>query len=298
MTGLSIPSEAPHSAFGKPAVKAVVHITASQGGSVVTEAWERTLEQALSRTEGDAIAALQAAAAVTSALRRVRRAAKTGDTKALVTSLDLVDGSQTRLSEQIANSKEGWDFEVERSMEDGSYTRDLLETARKIGLRIYESEGSLFSYPSVVRVSPKDCAVYVDKKRDQQIRPSVLVARLKRQQQNPPAFRAQAFLEALHKAYRRLVASRSGGESTSPDIRLLDIYDLLTLLPGQSSEYSKQDFVRDVYRLHASGFATTKDGSTVEFHASTATKKVSNRLTIVTETGEIRFYATVRFTKA
>ena len=264
----------------------------------MAEGLGRTFEQALSRTEADATAALQAVATITSVLRRVRKAAAVGDTRAMTAALEAVGAAQVRLGEQLANTREGWDFKVEQSMEDGSYTRELLEVAGRTGLRMYESEGSLFSYPSVVRVSPKDCAVYVDKRRDLQVRPSILVARLKRQQQNPPAFRAQTFLEALYKAYQKLVTSRPGGQRPSPDIRLLDVYDLLTLLPGRTSEYTKQDFVRDVYRLETSGIATTKDGAAVEFHASSATRHTSSRLAIVTETGELRFYVTVRFTKA
>ena len=264
----------------------------------MTEGLGRTFEQALSRTEADATAALQAVAAITSVLRRVRRAATTGDTKAMTAALEAVGAAHARLGEQVANTREGWDFRVEQSMEDGSYARELLEIAEKTGLRMYESDGSLFSYPSVVRVSPKDCAVYVDKRRDLQVRPSVLVARLKRQQQNPPAFRAQTFLEALYKAYQTLVASKTGGQRPSRDVRLLDVYDLLTLLPGRTTEYRKQDFVRDVYRLETSGIATTKDGAVVEFHASSTTRHTSNRLAIVTEAGELRFYVTVRFTKA
>ncbi len=264
----------------------------------MTEAWERTLEQALSRTEADANAAIQAAATVTSALRRVRKAAKTGDTKTLAASLEVVGVAQTRLGEQIANSKEGWDFDVETYMGDGLYLRELLEAGRKGGLEIHESDGRLFSYPSVVRLSPKERAVYVNRKRDFNIRPSALMSRLKREQQNPPAFRPQSFLESLYKAYRTLAVAGGASQNLSPEIPLLRVYELFTLLPGQSNDYGKQDFVRDVYRLHVSGVAQTRDGATMLFPSGTWTKSPRQRLPIVTETGEMRIYTSIRFVAA
>ena len=259
------------------------------------EVRERTMEQALGKAEADADAALQAAATVTRWLRRVRNAAKNGDTKALRANLDGAQSSLKRLDEQVANSKEGWDFDDEAYIESGLYLRELLEAAQKAGLSVHESEGRLFSYPSVVRPSSKDRALYINKKRAPNLRPNVVVARLKREQQNPPGFRPQAYLEALYRAYEKLVAARGLPRDAQPDLLLLDVYDLFTLLPGQANEYSKQDFVRDVYRLHVSGVNETKDGAHVEFHASTVTKNQSKRLTIVTETGEVRFYATIRF---
>jgi len=253
------------------------------------------MEQALGKAEADADAALQAAATVTRWLRRVRSAARNGDTKALRSGLDSAQSSLQRLDEQVANSKEGWDFDDETYIESGRYLRELVEAAQKAGLSVLESEGRLFSYTSVVRPSSRDRALYINKKRDPNLRPTVVVARLKREQQNPPGFRPQAYLEALYKAYSRLAASRGLPREAQPDLLLLDVYELFTLLPGQAAEYSRQDFVRDVYRLHVSGVSETKDGARVQFHASTVTKNQSKRLTIVTETGEVRFYATIRF---
>jgi len=74
---------------------------------------ERTIEEALGKAESDADAALQAAAAVTKWLRRFRHAAKNGDTRTLESSLDAAQASLRRLDEQVANSKEGWDFDEE-----------------------------------------------------------------------------------------------------------------------------------------------------------------------------------------
>ena len=48
--------------------------------------------------------------------------------------------------------------------------------------------------------------------------------------------------------------------ATGKVIKLLDIYQLLTLLPGQSKEYTKEEFARDIYLLDKSGITTTNNG--------------------------------------
>ena len=260
---------------------------------------QRTIEQAFSRAEADADATLKTASALIAVLRRCRNAARTGNTRDLMANLESSGTAIMNLNEQVANFREAWDFDTQNYMEEGSYTRELIETAQRAGLSIHETEGLLFSYPSIVRISPRDGALYINKKRDLSIRPSVVTSRLRREQQSPPAFRPQPFLESLYKAYKRLVCMRGQSQhGASPDILLLDVYEIFTLLPGQASEYTKQDFVRDVYRLHASGVSRTKDGAQIAFHSSTVTKSQSKRLTIVTESGEVRFYATIRFSQS
>src|SRR5437879_1747459 len=57
--------------------------------------------------------------------------------------------------------------------------------------------------------------------------------------------------------------------------RLVDIYGLLTLLPGQTREYSRQEFARDIYLLDRSGLTVTRDEQVVSFPASTGTRPSS-----------------------
>ena len=78
-------------------------------------------------------------------------------------------------------------------------------------------------------------------------------------------------------------------------IQLLEIYDLFTLLPGQSKEYSRQEFARDIYLLDRSGVVATKKGARVSFPASTGTRLVSRTLSVINEHGEEKRYYGVSF---
>ena len=78
-------------------------------------------------------------------------------------------------------------------------------------------------------------------------------------------------------------------------IPLLEIYDLFTLMPGQSREYQKQEFAMDVYRLDRSGVAATKNSAKVSFPASTGTKALSRTISVINEYGEEKRYYGISF---
>ena len=257
-----------------------------------------TLEQALAKTEADAEATLKAAKSVTRCVSKFRAAAKVGSLRELRTSIELADKAIATLRQQFSNAKEGWNFDEERYLAGGLYSREIIHVGQQMGVSIYERDERLYCYPVLIRVSSTDKAVSIDRKRDSRIRPSVLVARLKELQRKPPPFRSEAFLEALFKTYSKAVAMRAKGlPQMSPVIQLLDIYELLTLLPGQTREYTKQEFARDIYLLHRSGVDTTRSGTRVRFPASTGTKTPSKIITVITEEGQERSYYGVSFTE-
>jgi len=254
------------------------------------------LEQTLARTEADAEATLKAANSLTRCLRRLRTAARVGDLREIHSSVDAADKAISALRQQFVNSKEGWDFDEQHYLAEGLYAQELIAKAQEIGLSIFERDDRLYSYPALLRISPSDRAVYIDRKREARIRPSVLVTRLKELQRKPPSFKPEALLEALHKAYTKAVAMRRR-ELIAPVVPLMDLYDLLTMLPGQARDYTKQEFARDVYLLHRSGVDTTRTGSRVSFPASTSTKTPSRTLSVITDTGEEKRYYGICFTQ-
>ena len=79
----------------------------------------------------------------------------------------------------------------------------------------------------------------------------MLVGLLAAAQQRPPKFRAEQFLESLASGYE-LVVARAGKEAGAV-ARLVDIWAVLTLLPGQGKEYTRPEFARDLYLLDQSG---------------------------------------------
>jgi hypothetical protein len=255
------------------------------------------LEQALSKTEADAGVTLRAADAVRGSLRRFLAATKTGNLRDLHSSIESAERAMAVLRQQFANAKEGWNFDEEGYFANGSYSRELIATGQQMGIRIFERDDRLYCYPALIRVSSNEKAVLIDKKRERRVRPSVLVARLKESQRKPSRFRAEAFLAALFEAYSKAVAMR-GKEllQMAPVVSLLDIYELLTLLPGQTREYSKQEFARDIYLLHRSDADTTRTGAKVSFPISRGVQ--GKTLTVIDETGEEKRYYGICFTQA
>ncbi|MBI4332020.1 MAG: hypothetical protein HY673_12130 [Chloroflexi bacterium] len=256
------------------------------------------LEKALAKTENDANGSLKAAQSVLAALRKIRSAARVGNLKDLRIAIDAADKAELALRQHMANGRAGWDFNEEGYLSDGSFIKEVLEVASEKGLRVFESDDRLFCYPVLIRVLPGERSALIDKTREKRLRPTVLVDYLKELQKRPPRFRPEAFLESLYSAYETAVCKRSRNRellASDPVIALLDLYELLTLLPGQSREYSKQEFVRDVYLLHRSGVHTTRKGARVSFPASTGTKIPSRTLSLINERGELKRYYGICF---
>ena len=170
--------------------------------------------------------------------------------------------------------------------------------AKRDGLSISLQDGRVFAYPAILRVQPGDRAVLIDKQRERRIRPSVLVRLLRDLQRRPPRFRAADFLNALHAAYKVAIAQEPGRLSPGSAVPLLDLYELFTLMPGAAREYSRQEFVRDVYLLDQSEEDTTKSGERVEFHASTGTKLRRGTLSVITPDGREKHYYAISFARA
>lgn len=258
-----------------------------------------SLEDALAKTESDADALLRAASTLTGALKRFRASAQTGNLRELQPAIAAAEGALASVRQQVENAKNGWDFDEEGYFADGSFVRELLATAEVMRLRIFERDDRLYCYPVLVRLLANERAVQIDRTRERRLRPTVLVNHLKDLQRRPPRFRPEAFLEALYSAYQNLVRQR-GKQLTNVGTveELLKIYDLLTLLPGQAREYSRQEFARDIYLLDRSGVTTTRQGYVVSFPASTGTRSSSRTIRAIAEDGQEKVYYGISFTRS
>jgi hypothetical protein len=147
-----------------------------------------------------------------------------------------------------------------------------------------------------MRILPNERTVLIDKAREKRLRPSVLVSHLKDLQNKPVRFKPEVFLESLYTAYSVAVSTRPKDlVNTRVVVPLLEVYNLLTLLPGQSKEYSRQEFARDIYLLDQSRVAKTKKGLVVSFPASTGTRSTSNTITVITQNGHEKKYYGISF---
>ena len=251
-----------------------------------------TLEGALSRTEGDIDAALKAAAATVAQLKRAKKAATVGGLRDLERALEGAEQLSSALRDSVRAARAAWSFDDKAYLESGGFVRELLATGRSRGVRLDELDGQVVSYPSLVRVLANDGAVEIDHKRHKGIRPSVLVETLRANQERPVRFRPAAFIEALARAYEFVRASQ--GKEAGGVVTLIDVYRVLTVLPGQTSVYPRQEFIRDIYLLDESGVGTTKDGLRMTLPASTGAR-TSNTLATVMRNGELKIYYGIAF---
>jgi hypothetical protein len=245
-----------------------------------------SLEQALAKTEAEAEAACKAATAALRSLKKFRTAAQVGNLRELQRTVEAAGQAIAELEQQLAKAKAGWDFDEDAYLSDGAFVAEVLATAAQTGVRIYERDDRLYCYPSLIRMLPTDRAVVIDKTRERRLRPSVLVR-----------FRSEAFLDSLHSAYATAVKTRGKDRrDTNAIVPLVEIYDLLTLLPGQAREYSRQEFARDLYLLDQSGITTLRNGAVISFHAARGNEPASKVIPIVTKNGQAKSYYGISFT--
>lgn len=250
------------------------------------------LEAALARAESQVDVARRAAGSLARELRKARSAAGSGQVRDLRRSLEGARSLAAALVEQVDAAAAGYDVDEAELLASGAYAKELLAAAAAAEVAMFEDLDRLLCYPSIVRVLPAELALEVDRRRVRGIRPSVVVDRLGKAQRAGPRFRAAPFLASLLGAYDLVVA----GQHKSPGavVRLLDVYAALTLLPGQSREYTKAEFARDLYLLDQSGVAESGGGRRLRWAASSGTRQ-SGVLTTVTRGGQQQRYWGIAF---
>lgn len=253
---------------------------------------DTTLEGALETVERDADASVRALSSALKEAKKAKAAAATGQLRDLRQALD----ASARLAGEAAttadSARDGWAFDDQAYLAGGAYTKEVLALAAEEGVAAFESDDRILSYPVIVAVSASDTTVTIDKKKDKRVRPSVLVRTLRALQSKPPKFKAESFLEALALAYD--LARARKGTHPGATAKLVDLYGVLTLLPGSARDYSRQEFARDLYLLDQSGVTMTRSGRSLQLPASALTRG-SGVLTTVTQSGREKVYAGISF---
>lgn len=249
-------------------------------------------EAALAATEREVDSALRAAGGTVRELKRALTAARTGQVRDLRKALSAACSAAGGLAAETGAL--AFDFDEQAHLASGAYVKELLAEAAARGVTIVEDDDRLLCYPSLVCLLPADAAVEIDKVRDRRLRPSVLAATLARGQQRGPRFRAEQFLDSLRAGYELVVASQQ--KRSDAVVRLTEIWSVLTMLPGQRSAYSKQEFARDLYLLDQSQVTSTpRSPRALRWSASTGTKG-SGTLVTVARDGQQQRYWGVSFT--
>lgn len=255
-----------------------------------------SLEQALAGTEAAAEAALKVALAAVSSIKKFRMAAKSGDLREMKRAIDASEQAVAALKQQFANAKDGWVFNDEAYLLSNDFLTEIVEASAQLGVTIFKEDDRLYCYPFIIRALPNERAILIDKTRERRLRPSVLAGQLKVLQNRPIRFKPEALLECLFSAYSVAVKTRGDHKiAAGAVVPLIEIYEVLTLLPGQSKEYTKQEFARDIYLLDQSNVIQTKKDYYVSFPASTGTKVASKTITVITQHGQEKMYYGISF---
>jgi hypothetical protein len=252
------------------------------------------LEKQLTELDAQLEAAQKIGKAVVSAVNRTRAAVKVGRINDIVRGLSIISQQVAEANKLAGGLTDAWTFDTPAYMADGRFLADLAAAAAEQGLKLFERNGRIYCFPLLLRIDPNQSAVKVGKSLERRIRPSELARLLASLQKRPQRFRDQQFLELLHRAWRRL-ASPSAPTGNPPVVSLAEIHEMLTELPG--SDYPVEEFARDLLLLDRKPDLRTRDGSRVEFPASTLSKGRMRRLVVYDEGGAERTYIGVRFVK-
>ena len=142
-------------------------------------------------------------------------------------------------------------------------------------------------------VDARESAVKIGRKLERRIRPGELAELLAHAQKRPQRFREEQFLELLYRAWRRLVGASWRGTGSGPVAGLVDIHEILTLLPG--TDYPIEEFARDLLLLDRRPDLRTRDGCRFEFPASTLSRGRMRRIVAYDKRGQERAYLGIRF---
>jgi len=254
------------------------------------------IEAALARAEADIEAASRSTGSLARELKRARAAATTGQVRDLRRALDVAEDLARELADQVRAADEAYDVDEADVLASGAYAKELLAAAAEAGVAIFEEDDRLLCYPSIVRILPSDLALEIDRRKARGLRPSFVVELLRRAQQAGPRFRAEAFLTSLAEAYDLVVARQR--KVRGAVVRLVDVYAVLTLLPGQARDYTKPEFARDLYLLDRSGVTVARSPARqMRWAASTGTRQ-AGVLTTVAQTGQQQRYWGIAFEEA
>jgi hypothetical protein len=250
------------------------------------------LEGALARAESDVETAARAAVSLGRELKRARAAAAAGQVRDLRRLLEAARSLAGEVAEQVGAAADSYDVDESDLLSSGAYAKELLAAAAAAGVDMYEDDDRLLCYPSIVRVLAGDLALEIDRRRARGIRPSAVVDQLGKAQRVGPRFKAAPFLASLVGAYDLVVAGQD--KTTGAVVRLLDLYGVLTLLPGQARDYTKAEFARDLYLLDQSGSVEAPGGRRLRWAASSGTRQ-AGVLTTVTRSGQQQRYWGIAF---
>jgi hypothetical protein len=253
----------------------------------------KRLEQSCESLNAAVGAASQAVTRLQVAIKALQRASISGDILKIAKSFDVFGKAREDLAQQLAVLRDAWPFSpsvIEQYLRE-NYEDELITVAAEAGLSLRRVEGRLFSYPTLLRVLPSEKALQLDRRKTAELRPSHVVAALRKLQSRRPRLPSDRFAELLFKTYLILNDRRTDGTVVS----LARIYDTITLFPGSSGEYELTEFLRDLFQLQANHVEQTKGGQRLILVPPATATKEGKGLFFLSPTGETIQYYGIRF---
>jgi hypothetical protein len=256
------------------------------------------LDERLANLEGLLGRVERHAKAVLGTVRALRRHAAHGDISAIEKLFREAPRQAEQASAALSDARDGFSYDAEAEFAAGAYVAELLAAARVHDLVLVEREGRLTAFPLLLKLEPKVPAVRVGRRLERQIRPSVLVERLKKLQ-TADSFHPATFLGLVFDAYADLAPGEQPGwrankPGQGPVVRLIDIHDALTRLPVAAEAYPRAAFACDLLRLNRHPDTRTRRGHGFSLPASTGSKG-AGRLAVYDEHGAEHTYVGIRF---
>ncbi len=247
------------------------------------------LEQACADLERRSRELAVAAKQVDRIANRLRNASAIGDHGAIGSATNELGEALAGLEVVGQVCQGGWPFddaEITAYLET-TYQKDLVQAGSDSEVPIRPLDDRLAAFPVIIQIQPAQRSVKLDSARVSGLRPSHVVRQITAKQKNAGA-KPQQFIELLYRAYQRAIATSALG------VKLLDLYELLTLHPEARRAYSRAAFQRDVFLLDASGIRITKSGASVSFSAAAGVKRGQGYV-FLPPSGTPKYYLYVRF---
>jgi hypothetical protein len=233
--------------------------------------------------------------AVASAIARARIAAKLGRVSEITKDLDEISRRISDASAAVDGLSDAWQFDTTAYLADGRFLNDLKAAAAERSLALFEKDGRVYCFPLLLRIDAQESAVKIGRRLERRIRPKELAGLLAAAQKRQQRFHEAQFLDLLYNGWRRVVGSGWRGIGVGPAVPLAEIHETLTLFPG--TDYSADEFSRDLLLLDRRPDLRTRDGCRFELPASTLSKGRARRLVVYDEEGREHTYVGLRFLK-
>lgn len=258
----------------------------------------RNVKQVLTAIDAQVDDLMNATKQVRASLKKIQGAARNGDLVLLRTLLEEGKSVILSLGCHFVKTQALLVGSEASSLTDHAFYQEILTATHQEGRNFDSQDDEEFPFTALLELLKKKGPRSGNGTPKHHISPSAPIKRLTDVENKPFQFKTNAFLEILYTAYSIVVAGR--GKSLigiGTVIPLLDLYHLLTILPSQAKEYTKEEFSHDVYLLDESGKITTKNNHRLQFHASTGVRDASKALTVITKGGKEKTYYGISFLK-